>query len=229
MVVPPFKRSLFKKNIPFSRLIFAIIAVFLAWAFSAGVEKLTGYDILGSLYVSSGNPEPSRVYKTYPKASKGRMKALLRERNHYGMLVSRVVDGDTLEVLDTGGEKIIKVRLYGSDAPETEKPEHGGQPFGEEAFAALRGKAEGEKVDMEVVDMDSYDRAIAIVRRNGRDINMEMVSEGMAECYLEYLEGRYKRECLLAEAKAKQIKKGIWELKDYERPSEFRRRMRQGP
>ena len=120
------------------------------------------------------------------------MEALLRERNLYDRLVSRVIDGDTLEVRDRDGAR-FKVRLYGSDAPETEKPEQEGQPFGEEAFTALRNKVEGKRVDIEVVEIDRYGRAIAIVRQDGRNINIEMVSDGLAECYAEYLEGRKKK------------------------------------
>ena len=226
MVAPPFKRRFSKKNIPFSRLISAIIVALLVWAFSAGVEKLTGYDILGSLYTSD-KPEPSRVDKASPKVSKEGMEALLRERNLYDRFVSRVTDGDTLEVSERDGAR-FKVRLYGSDAPETEKPEQEGQPFGEEAFTALRNKVEGKRVDIEVVDMDRYGRAIAVVRRDGRNINIEMVSDGLAECYTEYLEGPQKKECALAEAFAKQLKKGMWTLENYERPNVFRKRMRQG-
>mgnify|MGYP001588103606 FL=1 len=226
MVAPPFKRRFSKKNIPFSRLISAILVVLLVWAFSAGVEKLTGYDILGLLYTSD-KPEPSRVDKTFPKVSKERMGALLREHNFYGILVSHVIDGDTLEVSDRDGAR-FKVRLYGSDAPETEKPEQEGQPFGEEAFTALRNKVEGKRVDIEVVDIDRYGRAVAIVRQDGRNINIEMVSDGLAECYTEYLEGPQKKECVLAEVLAKRLKKGMWALKNYERPNDFRKRMRQG-
>ncbi|MFZ3071795.1 MAG: thermonuclease family protein [Thermodesulfobacteriota bacterium] len=236
MVDSPFKRSLFKtcKNSPFSRLISAIIIVLMVWAFSAGMEKLTGYDILGGLY-GSDKSGSSGVDKRSSNASgppgpffgaPTRTEAVLRERNFYHGLISRVIDGDTVEVRRRGGAA-FRVRLYGSDAPETKKPdEHGGQPFGEEAFAALRNKVEGKRVDVEVVDIDIYGRAVGIVRQGGRDINIEMVSDGLAECYLEYLEGTRKKECAEAEALAKQLKKGMWVLKNYERPNDFRKRMR---
>ena len=220
MVVPPFGQRFPKprKNSPFSRLISGIVIAVILLVFSVGIERLTGYDILGFFYTSD-RPEPSGKAKTHSPAS--------RERNLYGRFVSRVIDGDTLEIRDTDGV-MVKVRLYGADAPETEKREHGGQPFGEEAFAALRNKVEGKNVDVEVVEIDRYGRAIAIVRLSGRGINMEMVSEGLAECYQEYLDGQRKEECAEAEAFAKQIKKGIWTLENYERPNDFRKRMRQG-
>ena len=100
-----------------------------------------------------------------------------------------------MEVSDRDGAR-FKVRLYGSDAPETEKPEQEGQPFGEEAFTALRNKVEGKRVDIEVVDIDRYGRAVAIVRQDGRNINIEMVSDGLAECYTEYLEAAKKNASL---------------------------------
>ena len=54
-------------------------------------------------------------------------------------IVKKVADGDTVTVMTNEGTK-LKVRLYGIDAPETEKMNHKtgvvskpGQPYGEEA------------------------------------------------------------------------------------------------
>lgn len=93
-------------------------------------------------------------------------------------------DGDTLQVQDALGTK-VKVRLYGIDAPETEKKNRKtgrvskpGQPYGEEAFRALKGKVGGQFVKVEVADIDRYKRAVSVVRYGNRDINQEMVREG---------------------------------------------------
>ena len=216
MVAPPLRQRFFRprRHLPF------IIAAFIALAFFSGELKKRVFEV-------PDKSAPVHGDKKSLNAPGPRMEAVLRERNLYDRLVSRVIDGDTLEVRDTDGAR-FKIRLYGSDAPETEKPEQEGQPFGEEAFAALRNKVEGKRVDIEVVDMDRYGRAIAVVRRDGRNINIEMVSDGLAECYTEYLEGPQKKECALAEAFAKQLKKGMWTLENYERPNVFRKRMRQG-
>lgn len=55
-------------------------------------------------------------------------------------VVTKVTDGDTLNVTDDLGTK-VKVRLYGIDAPETEKTNKKtrrvskpGQPYGSEAW-----------------------------------------------------------------------------------------------
>jgi endonuclease YncB( thermonuclease family) len=66
--------------------------------------------------------------------------------------VSKISDGDTLQVITQEGTK-LKIRLYGCDAPETEKRNRGtgdtsspGQPYGEEAMQALQAKFTGKRV-----------------------------------------------------------------------------------
>jgi len=56
---------------------------------------------------------------------------------------------------------------------------------------------------------------------------MEMVREGHAEAFLEYLKPPYREEFLQAEQEARSAKKGIWSLPDYERPRAFRKRLKQ--
>jgi len=60
--------------------------------------------------------------------------------------ITRVSDGDTVQVITAEGAK-LRVRLYGCDAPETEKINRRtgqiskpGQPYGEEAMQALTKK-----------------------------------------------------------------------------------------
>lgn len=110
--------------------------------------------------------------------------------------VSKVSDGDTVQVQDTLGAR-VKLRLYGIDAPETEKRNRKtgriskpGQPYGEEAFETLKGKIGGQRVTVEVRDIDRYRREVSVVRLGGRDINQEMVREGFAWAYRQYLERR---------------------------------------
>ncbi len=93
-------------------------------------------------------------------------------------------DGDTVQVRDAMGTK-VKVRLYGIDAPETEKRNRKtgrvskpGQPYGEEALQALKEKIGGQRVRVKVRDIDRYRRAVSVVRLGSRDINREMVREG---------------------------------------------------
>jgi endonuclease YncB( thermonuclease family) len=58
-----------------------------------------------------------------------------------------------------------------------------------------------------------------------KNINLEMVREGHAEAFVEYLKPPYRKEFLEAENEAKTAKRGIWSLPDYERPRAFRKRL----
>lgn len=146
--------------------------------------------------------------------------------------VTKISDGDTIH-LETPEQTILKVRLYGIDAPETDKINSHtgmvsipGQPYGEEAKKALDNKVMGKKVKMDILDIDKYRRMVGMVYLDGRNINLELVKEGYAEAFIKYLKEPYKKEFLGAEKEARLVKKGIWSLTGYERPREFRKRLK---
>ncbi|WP_224981964.1 thermonuclease family protein [Geomonas agri] len=143
--------------------------------------------------------------------------------------VSKVSDGDTVQVQDALGTR-VKVRLYGIDAPETEKRNRKtgrvskpGQPYGEEAFQALKGKIGGQRVTVEVRDIDRYRRAVSVVRLGRRDINQEMVREGVAWAYRQYLERPYASNYIQTEEEARRQRRGLWRQENPQPPWEFRR------
>jgi len=143
-----------------------------------------------------------------------------------------VSDGDTIH-LTTPEQTILKVRLYGIDAPETDKIDHKtgkvnipGQPYGDESWKALENKVMGKRVKADIIEFDKYQRAVCMVWLNDRNINLEMIREGYAEAFIEYLKEPYKTEFLKVETEARAAKKGIWSLPDYERPREFRKRLK---
>lgn len=137
-------------------------------------------------------------------------------------IVKAVYDGDTLLLATREGSR-LKVRLYGIDAPETRKPDLPGQPFGTIARRTLMYKILGRHVQAELVDIDQYKRAVAVVRYNGRDINREMVSEGLAWAYRRHLEGTYASEYIGGENQARSIRAGLWRDSNPLPPWEFRR------
>lgn len=101
-------------------------------------------------------------------------------------VVKKVADGDTVTVMTSEGTK-LKVRLYGIDAPETEKANHKtgvvskpGQPYGEEAERALSEKVLGKRAKVVIMDVDRYRRMVGILYLGNTDINREMVQEGFA-------------------------------------------------
>lgn len=137
-------------------------------------------------------------------------------------MVKAVYDGDTL-LMVTRENSRLKIRLYGIDAPETAKPEIPGQPFGAAARRTLMYKIMGRKVQAEVIDTDQYKRTVAVIRYAGRDINMEMVKEGMAWAYRRYMESPYASEYANMENLAKSRHIGIWRDANPQPPWEFRK------
>ncbi len=141
--------------------------------------------------------------------------------------VKAVYDGDTV-MLSTREDSRLKVRLYGIDAPETRKPDKPGQPFGESSKRALMNKIMGRSVTAEIVDIDQYKRAVAVLRYSGRDINREMVAEGFAWAYRQYLKGPYASEYIDAEQLARSRRSGLWRDANPRPPWEFRQALKGG-
>ena len=147
--------------------------------------------------------------------------------------VTKVSDGDTIHIT-TPEQTKLRVRLFGVDAPETAKISRQtgkinipGQPYGDESMKALEQKIMGKNVKLDILDIDKYRRMVCMIYLDERNINLEMVREGHAEAFLEYLKPPYREEFLQAEREARSAKKGIWSLPEYERPREFRKRLNQ--
>ncbi len=149
-------------------------------------------------------------------------------------VVRQVADGDTVTVVTSEGTK-LKVRLYGIDAPETAKMNRRtgvvsklGQTYGEEAYRALEDKVLGKRVRVRIMDIDRYRRMVSVLYLDRRDINKEMVQEGFAWAYKEYLHGPYASEYIDAEREARSKHLGLWRQANPEPPWEFRKRLRMG-
>ena len=97
--------------------------------------------------------------------------------------ITKVSDGDTIHVTTPERTK-LKVRLYGIDAPETEKGNKRtgrinkpGQPYGEESWRALKRKIMGMQVRLDIMDVDRYKRMVGMIWIGDRNINLEMIKE----------------------------------------------------
>lgn len=144
-------------------------------------------------------------------------------------IVTKVSDGATIIVQDSYGSK-VKVRLYGIDAPETEKlnknsgrVRSSGQSYGEEACQVLKTKIYRKQVRLEVMAVDQYKRPVGIVYFDGRDVNQEMVAEGYAWAYRQYLDDPHVSEYVQAEEQARDKRIGLWQQLNPQPPWEFRR------
>ncbi len=127
-----------------------------------------------------------------------------------------ITDGDTLTLLADRNQH--KIRLAEIDTPER------GQPWGTRARQALADKVFQKDVVVEVVDIDRYDRLVGKIWLGTRDINREMVSEGHAWAYRQYLNDQ---SLLKDEAKAKEQGIGLWSVAGPVAPWEWRRGTRQ--
>lgn len=119
-------------------------------------------------------------------------------------LIGRVVgvtDGDTITVLVD--QQQVRVRLTEIDTPEK------AQPWGTRANQALSEKVFGKTVEVRSEGTDRYGRTLGRVYVDGRDVNREMVREGNAWVYRQYM----KDESLLTDEEYARVNGlGLWSL-----------------
>jgi micrococcal nuclease len=126
--------------------------------------------------------------------------------------VERVVDGDTLLLANQA-----RIRLWGTDTPETVHPRKPVEPFGPEAtdftkqFVADGGGSVRLQMDRE--RLDKYDRFLAYVWVDDRMLNEELIRAGLATAetgynYSQSIKTRFRR----AEDEAKSNRRGIWSM-----------------
>jgi len=129
--------------------------------------------------------------------------------------VTRVVDGDTVEV-SPAIDGIEDVRLIGVDTPEVNDPNcDGEQPYGREASDFTQDQLEGQKIELEFDKdkTDKYDRLLAYVYPKGEEMfNKKLLEEGYAQVRTFRPNTKYESQFKEAEREAKQAERGIWSL-----------------
>jgi micrococcal nuclease len=126
--------------------------------------------------------------------------------------VERVVDGDTFAYIKNGKE--IKVRLTGTDTPETIDPRQPVQCFGKEASELTKKLIEGKSVrlvrDTEGDSVDLYGRELRYVYLpDGTLLNAFLIENGYAHATPEYSFTR-KEDFLNLENEARIAQRGLW-------------------
>jgi endonuclease YncB( thermonuclease family) len=131
-----------------------------------------------------------------------------------GRVVS-IADGDTFTLL-TADKQQIRIRLAEIDTPES------GQPYGNRARQALAGLVFQKDVRVEVQTTDRYGRTVGRPYVGDVDVCAELVENGFAWAYRRYLRDP---KLLDLEQDAKDSKRGLWALPEYERvaPWDWRR------
>src|SRR5687768_12106033 len=142
-------------------------------------------------------------------------------------LVERVADGDTVTVI-TPNQTKLRIRLWGIDAPETSKgTKFPGQPYGKDAEVYLKQRVEAKRMSVEIYGVDRYQRLLATIFVDGKDINLAMIEGGLAEVYQGPESGNpYKAHYQAAEEAARAARKSMWVQGDaYESPRAYRKRV----
>ena len=125
-------------------------------------------------------------------------------------LVTRVVDGDTIEVrLDGRAED---VRLIGVDTPETVKPDTPVQCFGERASHFTKRRLTGRRVRLVfgVERHDIYGRLLAYVYLGERFFNPILVRRGLAHSLTIPPNDRFASRFQRLELAAGRAGRGLW-------------------
>ena len=130
--------------------------------------------------------------------------------------VTRVVDGDTIEVAGPDGATST-VRLIGVDTPETVKPNAPVECFGPQASeytsTILTGRAVRLEHDQTVGDTDRYDRTLAYVWtvQDRRLFNLALIEAGAAREYTyDRTRYRYRNAFRAAQTDAQRDRHGLW-------------------
>ncbi|MBD3886613.1 thermonuclease family protein [Phormidium tenue FACHB-886] len=114
-------------------------------------------------------------------------------------------DGDTLRINQQGQR--VTLRLSCLDAPESDQV--GGKASADRLRQLLPS---GQPVQIRPVDTDRYGRTVAEVYVANQSINLQLVREGMAVVYTQYLEGcpDSREQLLSAEREARSARLGSW-------------------
>jgi endonuclease YncB( thermonuclease family) len=120
--------------------------------------------------------------------------------------VVRVVDGDTVYVLDASKTQ-HKIRLAGVDAPEV------AQAFGTKAKRRLIELVVGKTVEVNWHKRDKYRRLVGKLIAEGQDVNLAMVRSGLAWWYRKYADEQSPVDRVLYKATEDQTRAkrlGLW-------------------
>ena len=114
------------------------------------------------------------------------------------------------------------VRLTCIDAPESAQ-----SPWGQQSTSKLKQLLPpGTAVQVREITRDRYGRTVAELYAGKKSVNLQMIKDGQAVVYRQYLSGcaATKDQYLQAEAQAKKQRLGFWNQKSPVMPWDYRRR-----
>ena len=127
--------------------------------------------------------------------------------NRQSVKVTRVIDGDTIEI-----EGSQKIRYIGIDTPETVHPDKTVQCFGREATDKNKELTEGKTVELEkdISETDKYERLLRYVYINDLFVNDYLVRQGFAHASSYPPDVKYQDQLRAAEKEARSNNRGLW-------------------
>ena len=117
--------------------------------------------------------------------------------------VVKVIDGDSLGVIGSTGEK-RELRLWGIDAPESR------QRYGKQAKMLLAAMVQERRVEVQGKDIDVYNRLVALVWVDGALVNEELVRQGAAWVYEHFCRERICDRWQRLQEEARYERRGLW-------------------
>ena len=124
--------------------------------------------------------------------------------------VTRVIDGDTIEVMHHGVP--TRVRYIGVDTPETVHPSKPVECYGKEASERNKALVSGQSVRLErdISDTDRYGRLLRYVYVEDVFVNHALVVEGYAHARAYPPDVQYSELFREAEREAREAGRGLW-------------------
>lgn len=125
-------------------------------------------------------------------------------------IVTRVVDGDTIDVRTRG--QTWRVRLIGIDAPEVRHDGHAGECGGGAVAVYARSRLDGRRVRLafDAALRDRYGRVLAYVYVGNELFNATLVRLGYATAEPVPPNVRFTGEILAGEREAQAARRGLW-------------------
>lgn len=129
------------------------------------------------------------------------------------LVVTEVYDGNTVLVEANGAR--VRIRMAGIDAPEMcegkwERP----QPYSRRAFERLSACTLNKRVTVKWYGGDTQNGFLGVIYADGKNVNLLMVREGLAEVDPGSAKKLDLAPFLKAQRQAKKEKIGIWSLGD---------------
>lgn len=180
-------------------------------------------DEKGVRHYSNISPPKGKSAREIEAAQETYRRVNLKKNRGYLFHVTRVFDGDTIQV--AGMDLKFTLRMAGIDSPEIGFDHRPGQPFGRRAKKYLAELVADKKVSIKSYGTGGYNRQLAEVFHDDKNVNIEMIKAGLAEVYSGKLPGTLDAGAYFkAQAAAKKGRKGMWgQGRKYISPRQWRK------